>query len=235
MVGKNVFFSGGSKISQGVPTLGFGTKTTWKQECIPVGCIPAARRKYAGVCFWGVPGPGGWVPGLGGLGGAWSRGYLVWGGAWSGGVCSRGVSAPGGSAAREVCSGGGCAPGGAWSGGCLVQGVSAPGGVCSGGVSAPGGMVGIPACTEADTPPPLWTDTRLWKYYLGPTSLRPVIKEIGLRSPLDPRMLFQTIIFKNVANSIDYCALETNQWLRLHEGTARQGEFTVWDETDDYP
>ena len=22
--------------------------------------------------------------------------------------------------------------------------------------------------------PPLWTDTRLWKYYLGPTSLRPV-------------------------------------------------------------
>ena len=35
-----------------------------KQECIPVGCIPAARRPYAGVCF-----PGGlsaWSRGLGG-------------------------------------------------------------------------------------------------------------------------------------------------------------------------
>ena len=27
-----------------------------------------------------------------------------------------------------------------------------------------------------DQTPPLWTDTRLWKYYLGPTSLRPVTK-----------------------------------------------------------
>ena len=64
---------------------------------------------------------------------------------------------------------------GGWSGGCLLLGgVSAPGGVYWGGllrgvcvcsqgrcvsapeggcVSAPGGM-GIPACTEADTPPP---------------------------------------------------------------------------------
>ena len=70
----------------------------YQQECIPVGCLPAARRPYAGVCFRGVPGPGGLVPG----------GCLVWGG----GVCS---------------GGGGCAPG---------EGV------------------GIPACTEADTPPP---------------------------------------------------------------------------------
>ena len=34
-----------------------------KQECIPVGCVPAARRPYSGVCFgggWGVS--------------AWSRG-----------------------------------------------------------------------------------------------------------------------------------------------------------------
>ena len=38
----------------------------FKQECIPVGCVPAAHRPYARVCF-----PGG------------------------GGVCSRGVSAPG--------------------------------------------------------------------------------------------------------------------------------------------
>ena len=78
---------------------------------------------------------------------------------------SRGVSAPGG-----VCSWGGLLPGG----------VCSQGGVCSWGVSAPGGclLLGvcsrgyIPACTEADPPP--WTDTRLWKYYLGPTSLRPV-------------------------------------------------------------
>ena len=68
--------------------------------------------------------------------GGWGVGCLVQGGAWSGGVCLvRGVSAPGG----------------VWSGG----GVSGPGG----GVSGLGG--GFPACTEADTPPPLWTDTRL--------------------------------------------------------------------------
>ena len=60
---------------------------------------------------------------------------------------------------------------------CLLQGVSALGGVCSWGdvssqgvsapegvsapgdrVSAPGGGCGIPACTEADTPP--WTESQ---------------------------------------------------------------------------
>ena len=92
------------------------------------------------------------------------------GGVCSGGVCSEEVSTLGG-----VCSGG-CllwgvsAPWGVCSGGCLLQGVSAPGGclflvvsalggvstlggVCSRGVSAPG-VCGIPACTEAATPPP---------------------------------------------------------------------------------
>ena len=56
------------------------------QECIPVGCVPAARRPYAGDCFLGgsLPGPGGsaWsrggLPGPGGVclvrGEAWSRG-----------------------------------------------------------------------------------------------------------------------------------------------------------------
>ena len=47
-----------------------------KQECIPVGCVPAASRPYAGVCF-----PGGWrvsVPGGGCL------------------LLEGGVSAPGG-------------------------------------------------------------------------------------------------------------------------------------------
>ena len=39
-----------------------------KQECIPVGCVPAARRPYAGVCFLGgLPGQGGCLPGWGGV------------------------------------------------------------------------------------------------------------------------------------------------------------------------
>ena len=62
---------------------------------------------------------------------------------------------------------GGCLLPGGWV--CLLWEVSAPGGgcllwrgicswgvcVCSGGVCSGGG---IPACTEADTPPPLWTE-----------------------------------------------------------------------------
>ena len=61
---------------------GLGRKCLSSQECIPVGCVPAARRPYAGVCLvrgvcliWG----GGCLPGPGGS--AWSRGVcLVWGG-----------------------------------------------------------------------------------------------------------------------------------------------------------
>ena len=37
---------------------------TSKQECIPVGCVLAARRPYAGICFPG--GGGGSAPGGGG-------------------------------------------------------------------------------------------------------------------------------------------------------------------------
>ena len=54
-----------------------------KQECIPVGCVPAARWLYAAVCFpaGGVPGPGGcllWgVCLVWGDGGAWSRGCIL--------------------------------------------------------------------------------------------------------------------------------------------------------------
>ena len=99
----------------------------YQQECIPVGCVPAARRPYACVCF-----PGGGVS-------AWS----------GGGVCLlRGV----GGVGWCLLPGGGCLPGwgvSAPGGVCLVWGVSA----WSGGVSAPGGGC-IPACTEADTLPP---------------------------------------------------------------------------------
>ena len=71
------------------------------------------------------------------------------------GVCSRGVCLLGGVSAPGVVSAPrGCLPGG---GVCSRRVVSAlggclfPGGVCSGGCLLPG--VGIPACTEADTPP----------------------------------------------------------------------------------
>ena len=114
----------------------------------------------------GVPGPRG-VPGPGGC--------LFWGVSAPGGcLVLGGVPGPGG-----VCSGG-CA----WSGGCLVQGVCL---VWGGGC--------IQACTEADTLPPVdrILDTRLWKYYLGPTSLRPVIKRVptfhqGVYRPTEPKM-----------------------------------------------
>ena len=74
------------------------SKKCKKQECIPVGCVPAARRPYAGVCFpggcllWegllrGVPGPGGCLV----LGGVWSQGGVwSWGdGSGPGGVVSQ--------------------------------------------------------------------------------------------------------------------------------------------------
>ena len=71
------------------------------------------------------------------------------GGVWSRGVWSRGGGS--GHGKGGVCSGGGVsAPGG---------GVCSQGGVCSRGCLLPGGG-GIPACTEADTPPPLWTESQ---------------------------------------------------------------------------
>ena len=49
-----------------------------EQECIPVRCVPAARRPYAGVCF-----PGGVCSGGRGVS---APGGLVWvEGGWSGG------------------------------------------------------------------------------------------------------------------------------------------------------
>ena len=49
-----------------------------QQECVPVGCVPAARRLYGGVCFGGVClVPGGCLPGPGGVS-TWSRGVSAW-------------------------------------------------------------------------------------------------------------------------------------------------------------
>ena len=107
------------------------TKNMMKQECIPVGCVPAARWPYPGVCF-----PGGGVCLLRGVS-APQGGCLVLGGCLvPGGVCSRGVSA-----------------GGFWSGGSGPRRGSAPGGLLLEGVGA-----GIPACTEADPPVDRITD-----------------------------------------------------------------------------
>ena len=129
---------------------------TLKEECIPVGCVPAARRLYAGVCF---------------------RGGVCSGGVCSGGVCSggsaSGESAPGGvSAPVGVLSRGGSAP---WGSCCL--GVSAPRGLLQGGVWSQGGVCWggwYPACTEADPPVNRMTN-RYKNITLATTSLRLVI------------------------------------------------------------
>ena len=108
-----------------------------QHECIPVGCVLAARRPYAGVCFGGggggVPGPGG--VGVSGLGGcAWSGGVvcLVWGVGGLVYLVQRGC---------------------VWSRG---DGVSGPGGVS--------GLGGLPQCLVGYHPPrtrhttPPWTE-----------------------------------------------------------------------------
>ena len=76
-----------------------------EQECIPVRCVPAARRPYAGVCF-----PG--------------RGCLLRGGVCSGGVCSGGVSALGGGGC--LLHGGAGLGGRGWSGGVWSWGGGIP-------------------------------------------------------------------------------------------------------------
>ena len=155
-----------------------------KQECIPVGCVPAGRRPYSEVCFPGegvclVRGGGspslvrGGLPGLGGFyqpgGGGCLPGprgvCLVQGGsAWSGGFSQPG---PGGSAWS-----GGVLP--AWEG-CLPGpgGFSQPGWGRSawfrGGLPGPGGL---PAWR---TPPVNRITDTCKNITLATTSLRPVI------------------------------------------------------------
>ena len=106
----------------------FPSKHLYKQECIPVGCVPAARRPYAGVCF-----PGG--------------------GVWSGGCLVRGESGPGVCLVWGGVSGRGgwCLVGGV----CLVHGgVPGPGGCAwSGGGGVPG--LGGGSALACGIPPPL--------------------------------------------------------------------------------
>ena len=140
--------------SQAVKVLLFDSQ----QECIPVGCVPAARRPYSGILEsasqWGYPrsGRGGVLPGPGGRGvlpdlegSPRSRG----GSAWSGGV----------SLVRGVLPGLG---GSHWSRGGVL----------------PGPVGDLPGPGEEGSPwqtPPVnrMTDRRK-NITLAPTSLRPV-------------------------------------------------------------
>ena len=99
-----------------------------------------------------MPAPGGACTGGGACsqGGGLLRGYLLQGGACSGGGCLLGGAMGGCLFPR----GGGCLLQGCLLQGCLLQGrVPALGVPAPGGWRVPGGG-GIPACTEADSPPP---------------------------------------------------------------------------------
>ena len=109
---------------------GTGNQKFTQQECIPVGCVPAAHCLYAGVCFWGDV-CSGWVGVC-----SWGGGCLLLGRVCSGGVV---VSAPGGVCFRK---------------GCMLRGGIPACIGCPGGCLLPGGGGGIPACIEAETPPP---------------------------------------------------------------------------------
>ena len=118
---------------------------------------------------------------------------------------------------------------------------SAPGGgVCSlGGVCSRGGVVcsrgclvcsrgDIPACTEADTlPPPVdrILDTHLWKYYLGPTSLRPVIN-INRVFPKLPTTQNRYIYANHFFASISFVEFQLEHWMK---GGGGEGLFSCDD------
>ena len=108
----------------------------WKQECIPVGCVPPARRPY-------LPGPGGGVPSRGCT---WSGGCTCSGGCtWSQGVYLVWRGVPGWGVYLVQ--------GGLY----LVQGgVPGPGGCTwSGGVPGPGGVYLVPGGVPGQVLPPL--------------------------------------------------------------------------------
>ena len=120
-----------------------------------------------------------------------------------GGVCSWG----------GVCLGGVCSPGGVCSGG-LLQGVSTP------WVSAPGECLlrggGIPACTEADTPPRGQTDA--CKNITFATLLQTVIivrftkptSRIACRRTEPARITHSTSSFLNTFQMFNLRCLDSN-------------------------
>ena len=162
-----------------------------------------------GCLFWG-----------GGF--SWGRGCLLPGGGVSGlgGGCSRGCVC--------VCSGGGVV----WSrvGVCSWGGVSSPR-----GVSAPGGVcswegVCIPACTEADTHPPLTESQTPVKTLPWPNFVaagKKGLKQKGrAASLLDPKFKNWIPIFVSAATV--QCYSNTSPWQkRVHSvadpGFPRQG------------
>ena len=105
-------------------------------------------------------------------------------------------------------------------GGCLVrgwvcsQGVSAPRGVCSRGVCFWGVY---PSMHWGRHPPPLWTDTRLWKYYLDPTSLRPVI--IANFRRLCAPVSSKIFDLSREYSSLWQCHCELKNWLKNQDGS----------------
>ena len=156
-----------------------GVSAWYPDKCIPVGCVLATHRPYAGVSF-----PGGVCL----VQGVWSRGWdvcLIWGGLVQGGVCLvRGGLVPGG---WDV-----CLVQGVWSRGVSGPGGSGPGGSAWwGGLPGPGGVClvpagsGIPACTEADTLPPCGQTDTCKNITLATTSLRPVTMRDFVSSSTD--------------------------------------------------
>ena len=144
-----------------------------------------------GVCSWGcllwggVPGPRGSALG----------GYLLWG-----------MSAPGDCLLRGclLLEGGVCFWGCVWSRGCVwSEGVCLVRGVCL--------VWGVHPSMHWGRPPvDRILDTRLWKYYLDPTSLRPVINETSTIVKYQ-ELTSQIILGKKTTNMVLF-ALFSVRW-----------------------
>ena len=103
-------------------SIGSTEKNKFKQECIPVGCVPAAHWPYAWVCFGGVSLPGG--ASFLGEGASFLGGASFWGGGspWQGVPLAGGSPWHGASLAGGSPWQGGLLLGGSPYGGCLLLG-----------------------------------------------------------------------------------------------------------------